>query len=131
MIKSTAPSFLRLMVVFILAVQGISASAQNADKQLLIKPFQNSVFVKESGQFERNAREFNVPFSDNILYGVENAAFNAYFTAKGIVFLFPEWKKVKNREEIETEESERKPGRKRKKKEERIIETVWHSASMT
>lgn len=131
MIKSTAPSFLRLMVVFILAVQGISASAQNADKQLLIKLFQNSVFVKESGQFERNAREFNVPFSDNILYGVENAAFNAYFTAKGIVFLFPEWKKVKNREEIETEESERKPGRKRKKKEERIIETVWHSASMT
>ena len=126
-----ALSLLRLIVAFVLCLQAFVAYSQNAGKPLLIKPFQNNVFVREQGQFERNAREFKQAFPEKVLYGLENAEFNAYFTPKGIVFLFPERKKVKNWEEIEREEKQRKPGRKRKEREEQTVETVWHSATMT
>ncbi len=94
--------------------------AQTKVKRLLIKPLQDKVFIKEQGQFTKNARETKMAFTEPILYGVENAEFNAYFTAHGIVFQFPERRNIeeKDREKINNEP------------EERSIETIWHTATM-
>lgn len=94
--------------------------AQTKAKKLLIKPLQDKVFIKEFGQFAKNALETKIPFSEPILYGVENGDFSAYFTQKGIIFQFPE------RLNIEEKDRE-KEGRER---EEKTIKTIWHTANM-
>lgn len=117
-------------LLFLLISAQVETSAQKSEKQLLVRPFQNNVFIQEMGQFARNAKQFGVPFTEPVLYGVENAEFNAYFTAGGIIFLFPERKKIKGREEKEREEREREKGGK-KEKDEKMVETIWHMAKMT
>jgi len=94
--------------------------AQSAGKQLLIKPLQDRVFIKEQGQFRKNARETKIPISEPILYGVENGEFTAYFTAQGIVFQFPERRNI-------AEKDQKKIG---DEPEKRAIETIWHTAKM-
>lgn len=94
--------------------------AQSAGKQLLIKPLQDRVFIKEQGQFRKNARETKIPISEPILYGVENGEFTAYFTAQGIVFQFPERRNI-------AEKDQKKIG---DEPEKRTIETIWHTAKM-
>jgi gliding motility-associated-like protein len=116
---------LRIILVFVFVTYlFVQISGQIVGKQFLVKPFQNNVFVKENGQFDRYAKAMNVPFTEPVFYAVENAEFNAYFTAKGIVFMFPEWKK--NREK----KSEKKEKRKEGEREEREIEAVFHTESM-
>jgi gliding motility-associated-like protein len=95
--------------------------AQMADKRLAIKPLQDKVFIKENGQFAKNARETQIPFANTVFYGVENAEFDAYFTSDGIIFLFPERRLIEKEEEKEEAE---------KKREEKTIETIWHTAKM-
>jgi gliding motility-associated-like protein len=96
------------------------ALAQSSSKQLLLKPFQNKVFIKEQGQFKKTAEQTKTPFKESILYGVENAEFNAYFTTHGIIFQFPERKIIEKKD--------------RKKKgeefEEKTVETTWHTVNM-
>ncbi|MES2286007.1 MAG: PKD domain-containing protein [Bacteroidota bacterium] len=111
----------RCVFVFLL-VSGFHSLtvAQTKAKKLLIKPLQDKVFIKEQGQFTKNARETKMAFTEPILYGVENEEFNAYFTAHGIVFQFPERRNIeeKDREQIDNEP------------EERSVETIWHTATM-
>lgn len=94
--------------------------SQTAGKQPLIKPLQDKVFIKEHGQFERNSRT-RIRFTDTVFYGVENMEFSAYFTHKGIVFHFPEWRMKKEDEENESFI---------KKPEEQKTEAIWHTATM-
>ncbi|MES2397092.1 MAG: hypothetical protein V4549_13865, partial [Bacteroidota bacterium] len=94
--------------------------AQTKGKKLLIKPLQDKVFIKEQGQFTKNAKETKMAFTEPILYGVENEEFNAYFTAHGIVFQFPERRNIEEKDRV-------KVG---KEPEERSVETIWHTATM-
>lgn len=94
--------------------------AQTKGKKLLIKPLQDKVFIKEQGQFTKNARETKMAFTEPILFGVENEEFNAYFTAHGIVFQFPERRNIEEKDRV-------KVG---KEPEERSVETIWHTATM-
>ena len=96
------------------------AFAQTKIKKLLIKPLQDKVFIEERGQFTKNARETKMPFTEPILYGIENEEFNAYFSAHGIVFQFPERKNI---EEEDRKKIDNEP-------EERSVETIWHTAKM-
>ncbi len=97
-----------------------SINSLTGGRQLLVKPFENRVFIKELGQFARNARELKTPLTEPVLYGVENSEFSAYFTAHGIIFQFPERKNIeeKDREKINGEP------------EEKTVETTWHSSQM-
>ena len=90
------------------------------DKQLLIKPLQDKGFIREHGQFERNSRT-RAAFSDSVFYGIENMEFSAYFTRKGIIFHFPEWRTKEEDEEYE---------KIFKKPEEKKTEAIWHTATM-
>ncbi len=119
--------YLRLLLIIKLTVFVLlEVSGQTINKQLLIKPFQNNVFIQEKGQFTRTAKEMDKHFSVPVFYGIENAEFNAYFTANGIIFQYPERKKIRNKErERKEEEWEGK-----KEKEEKKIETIWHTATM-
>jgi PKD repeat protein len=112
---------LRVAFIFqLLIVYSFGLQAQALGKQLLVKPFQNKVFIKELGQFSRNAKELKIPFTEPVFYGVENAEFNAYFTAHGIIFQFPE------RKNIEEKDKEKLKG----EQEEKTTETIWHTAQM-
>ena len=88
--KSVTISFLSL-ISFSLC---LASAANPKDKQLLIPPFENKVFIEEHGQFNQCEREREISFPEPVLYGVENAEFNVYFMAHGISFLFPERKKI-------------------------------------
>ncbi len=113
--------YLRWGMIFQLIISfQLVLSGQTAGRKLLVKPLQDKVFIKEQGQFSKNARETKTPFPEPILYGVENAEFNAYFTARGIIFQFPE---SRNIEEKDREKVGKEP-------EERSIETIWHTANM-
>ncbi|MGB3947814.1 MAG: PKD domain-containing protein [Bacteroidia bacterium] len=97
-----------------------NSSAQKLKNGLLIKPLQNRVFIKENGQFTANALT-KIPFEDTVFYGVEQTDFNMYFSKKGIVFYYPEWREIKRDEENE---------RIVKKPEEQTTEAIWHRAAM-
>ncbi len=117
-----------LVILFLSPFIGTEAFSQTptVKKQFLTKPFQNKVFIKEQGQFSRNAKEFKVPFDELVLYGVENLEFNAYFTIHGIIFQFPERKKIKKR----NWRKEKQETGKEKDDDERDVETQWHSSQM-
>src|SRR5476649_957734 len=127
--------YLRIAFIFLLlSIYCFGLQAQPAGKQFLAKPFQSKVFIKEQGQFSKNAKETKAPFKEPILYGIENAEFNAYFTSNGIIFQFPERKKLKKGFwEKRREEHEREgkgTARKERDEGERDIETIWHTANM-
>lgn len=105
--------------LFGFSVQSVTI-AQIKSKQLLVKPLQDKVFIREFGQFAKNARETKTPLADSILYGVENAEFNAYFNAQGIIFQFPERLNIEEKDRV-------KVG---KEPEERSVKTIWHTATM-
>lgn len=111
----------RGMLIFIAIIGMYSfATAQTERKQILIKPLENKVFIKEQGQFSRIARELKTPLPEPVLYGVENGEFNAYFTKNGIIFQFPE------RRNIEEKDRKKKEG----ETEEKTVETTWHTSQM-
>lgn len=116
-------NYLRIPFVFVLLlIYSCVLQAQSVDKLFLAKPFQNNFFIKEQGQFSKNADETKTSFKEAILYGVENPEFNAYFTTQGIIFQYPERKKIEKKER----EEEKQKG----KKDERDVETIWHTATM-
>src|SRR3972149_3319370 len=111
---------LRIAFVFqLLLIYSYGLQAQSIYKQFLAKPFQNNFFIKEQGQFSKNAKETKTPFNEAVLYGVENPEFNAYFTSNGIIFQYPERKNIEKKEHEE--------GEKKGKKDERDVETIWHT----
>lgn len=113
--------FLRVLFLSCLIINlQLITTAQTAGGNLLVKPFQNKVFIQELGQFGKTAETTNNPFKETVLYGIENAEFNAYFTVHGIIFRFPERKRIA--------EKDRK--REGKEKEEKGIETTWHTVNM-
>lgn len=115
-------AFLLLMFVF----TQFKCMAKTDVNPLFIKPLENKVFIKEKGQFSRYAKEMNMLFPEPVLYGIENAEFNAYFTTHGITFQFPERRKIeKSEEEMEDKEKEGK-----EKEEEKTIETIWHAVNL-
>ena len=115
--------YLRIAFVFqLLLIYSFGLPAQAIDKQFLSKPLQNNFFIKEQGQFSKNAVETKTPFNEPVLYGLENPEFNAYFTAQGIIFQYPERKNIEKKER----EEEGQKG----KKDERDVETIWHTATM-
>lgn len=121
--------YLRLILVLAISIGlRLMVTAQISGKQFIDTPFTNNVFIKEQGQFTRNAKEFRMRVTEPILYGVENAEFNAYFTAHGITFQFPERKSLGKIKSEEPEQKEKKG--KDERKEEQTIETIWHSATM-
>ncbi len=119
--------------LFILNLRPIAA-AQTAHRMPLITPMQNNVFIKERGQFSKHAAETKTPFTKPVLYGIENAEFNAYFTTRGIIFQFPERKKLKKgfweKKREEREREGKGSARKERDEGERDIETIWHTADM-
>ncbi len=107
------------------------AQAQTARKQLLINPFQNKVFIKEQGQFSRTAGESKTTLPEPVLYGLENAEFNAYFTQHGIIFQFPERRNMTEKErEKEREKEGKKENEESEESEGKTVETTWHNAQM-
>ncbi|MCF8460719.1 MAG: PKD domain-containing protein [Flavobacteriales bacterium] len=108
-----------LLAAFMTLTQGM-AVCQTASKGLIIEPFVNKVFIEEKGQFKNRIERQSVAFDEPILFGVENAEFNAYFTQSGIHFRFAEYKTVPKgkRQLVENEP------------ESRGLETTWHSVDM-
>lgn len=98
----------------------IITTAQTADKHFVKEPFQNKVFIKEQGQFSKIAKSTKTPFKEPVLYGIENAEFNAYFTTHGIIFQFPERKIIDRKDKKDKEGG----------KEEKRVETTWHTVNM-
>lgn len=108
------------LFVFSLIIGFQLITTAQTDKHFLKEPFQNKVFIKEQGQFAKIAKRIKTPFNEPVLYGVENAEFNAYFSSHGIIFQFPE------RKIIEKKDRKKKEG----EKEERKVETIWHTVNM-
>ena len=124
-----------ILVQFIVSLLSSFVFAQTTGKPLLIKPFENKVFIKELGQFSRNSKELKIPFAEPVLYGVENAEFNAYFTAHGIIFQFPERRNVEEKDKEKIKEEKKRTNKKEKDREkeeaeEKTVETIWHSTTM-
>jgi gliding motility-associated-like protein len=113
--------YLRLIFIFNLIVSfELSAASQVSDNHFLVKPFQDNVFIKEQGQFRKTAQVNKAPFKEPVFYGIENAEFNAYFTSHGIIFQFPERKRIEKKDrKSQKEESEEKG-----------VETIWHTVTM-
>ncbi len=86
--------------------------------------FQNSwdFFIEEKGQFKRRLKEtYHQKINDKIYYGLENKDFNAYFTNKGIIFIYPERKN----EFIETEKEREIEEKEEEELKQRVV--IWHS----
>ncbi|MES2138425.1 MAG: PKD domain-containing protein [Bacteroidota bacterium] len=67
-------------------------------------PFENKVFIEEQGQFKKILEENKIALPETILFAVNNPEFKAYFTAKGITFLFLQTEKTADKEEEREEE---------------------------
>ncbi|MBI1287138.1 MAG: PKD domain-containing protein [Flavobacteriales bacterium] len=91
--------------------------AQTASASMMVEPFVNKVFIAEKGQFHDKLEEQGTVLDAPILFGVENAEFNAYFTENGIHFQYAEYELIP---ESEREHNEQEP-------EEREMETIWHA----
>jgi gliding motility-associated-like protein len=114
---------IKALLVLVISFTGIvfTAHSQAQQKTMLIKPLQDKVFIEERGQFERNSRTRTL-LKEPVSYGVENMEFNAYFTKKGIIFQYQEWRLIEKEEE-EYESFIKKP-------EEKTTQVIWHTATM-
>ncbi len=88
------------------ATNNIHSKTPSGRQKFITSPFENKVFIEEQGQFKKTTEQFNITIPDTILYAVNNAEFNAYFTRKGITFLFSKMEKP-HREENEEREDEK------------------------
>ena len=86
----------------------------------MVEPFVNRVFIEERGQFADKVADKEMDVEGRILFALENAEFNAYFTDRGVNFQFAERKVIPKGERV------RIPN----EPEERGIETTWHSVRL-
>ncbi|MEW6774605.1 MAG: hypothetical protein AB1304_11510, partial [Bacteroidota bacterium] len=95
--------------------------------------FENSwdYFIEEQGQFKRRIeKQYNLKIDENILYGLENKDFNAYFVKDGVIFIYPERKKeledkLEAKQERESEVEFEKDEEIRKRK------IIWHYVKLS
>ncbi|MFY9310958.1 MAG: PKD domain-containing protein, partial [Bacteroidia bacterium] len=107
-----------------------SASAAVSNTKFVTKPFENKVFIEEQGQFKEIIKEQDINIPHKILYAVRNAEFNAYFTTKGISFVFYKVEKEKKESEEEKQEDEEEERKKHLLKKE-LIHLEWLNPSST
>ncbi len=109
-----------LMTLALLMLLSLFAGAQNSGRELRVEPFVNRVFIEEKGQFHDKLGRQGLLLDEPVLYALENAEFNAYFTSSGIHFRFAERKIIPKIKRV------RVPN----EPDERGIETTWHSVEM-
>lgn len=97
-----------------------SAYAQKNARELRIEPFVNRVFIEEQGQFHDKLERQGALPTEPILYALENAEFNAYFTSKGVHFRFAERKTIPKIKRVRVENEP----------DERGVETTWHTIDL-
>ena len=108
--------------IFFIAITTFVCSQAGAQGPpiLLFEPFVNRVFIEERGQFSDKLSHQGLELEVPILYGLENAEFNAYFTSEGVIFRYAERKIIPKTERVRIEGEP----------EERGIETIWHTVKM-
>ncbi|MBL4585452.1 MAG: hypothetical protein JKX84_00125 [Flavobacteriales bacterium] len=107
---------LRFLLFLLILQQTNVLFAQVSRAGLMVEPFTNRVFIEEKGQFADKVASKEMNVAEPILYALENAEFNAYFTSTGINFQFAERKIIPKGERVKIENEP----------EERGIETTWH-----
>lgn len=122
---------LRGIILLFLSVWMVGQSfAQSASTKMLVEPFVNKVFIQEKGQFSGRLERMELEVDEPVLYAVENAEFNAYFTTKGVHFRFAEYETV-DLEEWEREEEERERGEQQENvPDTRGLITHWHAVDL-
>ncbi len=88
--------------------KGESALSSKGKRTFITAPFENKVFIEEQGQFKKSLDEKKISFPGKILYAVNNAEFEAYFTSTGITFLFSKTEKTDKEEEDQKDEADSK-----------------------
>ncbi len=119
--------------VFLLLLSAFSfcSFAQKKQPQFITKPFTNKVFIEERGQFTQRAAEKGVPFSEKVVFGVENGEFYTYFNRTGITFQFAEYKPIETEgDEQEQEERFANHNEEKEEGEKPKFERVWHSVNL-